>query len=235
MRAAPPRRPARSPSRWWATRTAARPRCSTSSPAPTSTSGNFPGVTVDRKERCHQRAHPETERHRPAGHLLACRRTPARRSSPAQFMHRREARPASSTSSTPPTSSATLYLTMQLMELGIPMVLALNMMDEVRGQRRHRAHQQARGRCWAFPVVPISAAKNEGVDELVDHALHVAQLSTSAPGRIDFCPASAQEHDPLGAVHRCIHAIGAHHRAVRRGRRPSPCVLPPRRWSRATS
>ena len=56
-----------------------------------------------------------------------------------------------------------------------------------------------------IPVVPISAAKNEGVDELVDHALHVARFD-EAPGRIDFCPASAQEHDPLGAVHRCIHA-----------------------------
>ena len=54
-------------------------------------------------------------------------------------------------------------------------------------------------------MVPISAAKNEGVDELVDHALHVARFD-EAPGRIDFCPASAQEHDPLGAVHRCIHA-----------------------------
>ena len=93
---------------------------------------------------------------------------------------------------------------MQLMELGIPMVLALNMMDEVEangGTVRVNELEAELG----IPVVPISAAKNEGVDELVDHALHVARFD-EAPGRIDFCPASAQEHDPLGAVHRCIHA-----------------------------
>ena len=97
-----------------------------------------------------------------------------------------------------------LYLTMQLMELGIPMVLALNMMDEVRangGSVRVNELEEILG----IPVVPISAAKNEGIEELIDHALHVARHRES-PGRVDFCPASNDEHDSVGAVHRCIHA-----------------------------
>ena len=97
-----------------------------------------------------------------------------------------------------------LYLTMQLMELGIPMVLALNMMDEVRangGSVRVNELEEILG----IPVVPISAAKNEGTSELIDHAIHVARHRES-PGRVDFCPASSDEHDPVGAVHRCIHA-----------------------------
>ncbi len=97
-----------------------------------------------------------------------------------------------------------LYLTMQLMELGIPMVLALNMMDEVRangGSVRVNELEEILG----IPVVPISAAKNEGIEELIDHAIHVARHRES-PGRVDFCPASNDEHDSVGAVHRCIHA-----------------------------
>ncbi|EOS61791.1 ferrous iron transporter B [Anaerotruncus sp. G3(2012)] len=97
-----------------------------------------------------------------------------------------------------------LYLTMQLMELGIPMVLALNMMDEVRangGSVRVNELEEILG----IPVVPISAAKNEGIEELIDHAIHVARHRES-PGRVDFCPASSDEHNPIGAVHRCIHA-----------------------------
>ena len=81
-----------------------------------------------------------------------------------------------------------LYLTMQLMELGIPMVLALNMKDEVRangGSVRVNELEEILG----IPVVPISAAKNEGTTELIDHALHVARHRES-PGRVDFCPAS---------------------------------------------
>ena len=97
-----------------------------------------------------------------------------------------------------------LYLTMQLMELGIPMVLALNMMDEVRdngGSVRINELEAILG----LPVVPISAAKNEGIDELVDHALHVARFR-EVPSRIDFCPPSDDPSDPLGVVHRAIHA-----------------------------
>lgn len=94
-----------------------------------------------------------------------------------------------------------LYLTMQLMELDIPMVLALNMMDEVRengGSIRINKMEEMLG----IPVVPISAAKNEGIDELVAHALHVAKYQEQ-PKVIDFCDA---EEDG-GAVHRCLHAI----------------------------
>ena len=94
-----------------------------------------------------------------------------------------------------------LYLTMQLMELGIPMVLALNMMDEVRnngGTILVNEMEQILG----LPVVPISAAKNEGVSELVDHALHIAKYQ-EAPIRQDFC----DKDDHGGAVHRCLHSI----------------------------
>ena len=94
-----------------------------------------------------------------------------------------------------------LYLTMQLMELDIPMVLALNMMDEVRengGSIIINRMEEMLG----IPVVPISAAKNEGIDELVAHAVHVAKYQEK-PEKIDFCDAD----DDGGAVHRCLHAI----------------------------
>ena len=94
-----------------------------------------------------------------------------------------------------------LYLTMQLLELDIPKVLALNMMDEVRengGSVRVNELEELLG----IPVIPISAAKNEGIDELIDHALHVAKYQ-ERPGRQDFC--DAEDHG--GAVHRCLHGI----------------------------
>ena len=94
-----------------------------------------------------------------------------------------------------------LYLTMQLMELGITMVLALNMMDEVRengGAIRVNEMEQMLG----IPVIPISAFKNEGIEELVEHAIHVAKYQ-ERPGRADFC--DPQDHN--GAVHRCLHGI----------------------------
>ncbi len=94
-----------------------------------------------------------------------------------------------------------LYLTMQLMELDVPMVLALNMMDEVRqngGSVRVNEMEEMLG----IPVVPISAAKNEGIEELIDHAVHVAKYR-EAPGRQDFCDVN----DHNGAVHRCLHGI----------------------------
>lgn len=94
-----------------------------------------------------------------------------------------------------------LYLTMQLMELDVPMVLALNMMDEVRqngGSIRINEMEELLG----IPVVPISAAKNEGIDELISHAMHVATYQEK-PKMQDFC--SEDEHD--GSVHRCIHGI----------------------------
>ena len=94
-----------------------------------------------------------------------------------------------------------LYLTMQLMELDIPMVLALNMMDEMRGNGGTVRINKMEA-MLGIPVIPISAAKNEGVDELVDHAVHVAKYQ-ERPGRMDFC----SEDDHGGAVHRCIHGI----------------------------
>ena len=94
-----------------------------------------------------------------------------------------------------------LYLTMQLMELDTPMVLALNMMDEMRGNGGTVRINKMEA-MLGIPVIPISAAKNEGVDELVDHAVHVAKYQ-ERPGRMDFC----SEDDHGGAVHRCIHGI----------------------------
>ena len=94
-----------------------------------------------------------------------------------------------------------LYLTMQLMELDIPMVLALNMMDEVRGNGGAIYINEMED-MLGIPVVPISAAKNEGIDELIDHAIHVAKYQ-ERPGRIDFCGVDQNG----GAVHRCLHAI----------------------------
>lgn len=94
-----------------------------------------------------------------------------------------------------------LYLTMQLLELNVPMVLALNMMDEVRengGSIRVNKLEEMLG----IPVVPISASKNEGISELVDHVYHVAKYQ-ERPERFDFC----DSNDKGGAVHRCLHGI----------------------------
>ena len=94
-----------------------------------------------------------------------------------------------------------LYLTMQLLEMDIPMVVALNMMDEVTGNHGSIDVNTIEG-MLGVPVIPISAAKNEGVDELVKHALHIAKYQ-ERPLRQDFC--DKQDHG--GAVHRCIHAV----------------------------
>ena len=94
-----------------------------------------------------------------------------------------------------------LYLTMQLLEMDIPMVVALNMMDEVTGN--HGAiNVNLMEELLGVPVIPISAAKNEGVEELVKHALHIAKYQ-ERPMRQDFC--DKKDHD--GSVHRCIHAV----------------------------
>ena len=94
-----------------------------------------------------------------------------------------------------------LYLTMQLMELDVPIVLALNMMDEVRGNGGS-IYINEMEELLGIPVVPIVAAKNEGVEELVRHAVHIAQYQ-ERPGRTDFC----DKDDHGGAVHRCLHGI----------------------------
>ncbi len=163
--------------------------------------GNFPGVTVDRKDGA-IRGHAEaTVTDLPGVYSLS----PYSNEEIVTRDFLLDEKPDGIINIVDGTNiERNLYLTMQIMELGIPMVLALNMMDEVEangGTVRVNELEAELG----IPVVPISAAKNEGVDELVDHALHVARFD-EAPGRIDFCPASAQEHDPLGAVHRCMHA-----------------------------
>ena len=94
-----------------------------------------------------------------------------------------------------------LYLTMQLLEMGIPVVVALNMMDEMTGNGGS-VDVNAMEEMLGVPVVPISAAKNQGVHELVDHAIHIAKYQEK-PARQDFC----DENDHGGAVHRCIHAV----------------------------
>ena len=94
-----------------------------------------------------------------------------------------------------------LYLTMQLLELGIPMVLALNMMDEMKGNGGS-VDINSMEAMLGIPVVPISASKNHGVDELIRHAVHVAK-NQECPLRQDFCSSD----DNGGAVHRCLHAV----------------------------
>ena len=94
-----------------------------------------------------------------------------------------------------------LYLTMQLMELGIPMVVALNMMDEVR-QNHGAILINEMEELLGVPVVPISAAKNEGIDEVIEHAIHIAKYQ-EAPEYRDFCCSD----DEGSAVHRCIHGV----------------------------
>ncbi|MBO7356978.1 MAG: ferrous iron transport protein B [Lachnospiraceae bacterium] len=94
-----------------------------------------------------------------------------------------------------------LYLTMQLLEMDIPMVIALNMMDELRGNGG-TVDINLMESMLGVPVVPISASKNEGIDELVRHAMHIAHYQ-ERPGRQDFC----DEQDNGGTVHRCLHAV----------------------------
>ncbi len=94
-----------------------------------------------------------------------------------------------------------LYLTMQLLEMDIPMVIALNMMDELRGNGG-TVDINLMESMLGVPVVPISASKNEGIDELVRHAMHIARYQ-ERPGRQDFC----DENDNGGSVHRCLHAV----------------------------
>ena len=90
---------------------------------------------------------------------------------------------------------------MQLLELNIPMVIALNMMDEVR-ENGGSIYINRMEEMLGVPVIPVSAAKNEGIDELIDHAIHVTKYS-EVPKRQDFCDEDGED----GAVHRCIHAI----------------------------
>lgn len=94
-----------------------------------------------------------------------------------------------------------LYLTMQLLEMNVPMVVALNMMDEVTGNGGS-IDINAMEALLGVPVVPISASKNAGVDELIKHAIHIARYREK-PKKQDFC----DKNDFGGAVHRCLHAV----------------------------
>ena len=160
--------------------------------------GNFPGVTVDRKTGV-IKGHPETEITDLPG-IYSMSPYSNEEIVTRQFLI--QDKPQGIINIVDATNiERNLYLTMQLMELDVPMVLALNMMDEVRGNGgsiRINEMEEMLG----IPVVPISAAKNEGVDELIRHALHVAKYQ-ERPGRTDFC--DKNEHG--GSIHRCLHGI----------------------------
>ena len=161
--------------------------------------GNFPGVTVDRKSGA-IKGHPETEVTDLPG-IYSMSPYSSEEIVTRQFIIGEK--PTGIINIVDATNiERNLYLTMQLMELDIPMVLALNMMDEMRGNGGTVRINKMEA-MLGIPVIPISAAKNEGIDELVEHALHVAR-HRETPGRIDFCDAGDGKG---GAVHRCIHAV----------------------------
>lgn len=160
--------------------------------------GNFPGVTVDRKSGSIL-GHPETEITDLPG-IYSMSPYSSEEIVSRQFIL--EDRPQGIINILDATNiERNLYLTMQLIELNVPMVVALNMMDEMQGNGGSVLINRME-RHLGVPVVPISAAKNEGVNELVEHALHVAKYQ-ERPERQDFCG----ENDHGGAVHRCLHAI----------------------------
>ena len=160
--------------------------------------GNFPGVTVDRKTGTII-GHPETEITDLPG-IYSLSPYSSEEIVTREFLLGET--PTCIINIVDATNiERNLYLTMQLLELGVPTVLALNMMDEVRnngGTIRINEMEQMLG----IPVVPISASRNEGTSELVEHALHISRYQ-ERPGRADFC--DKDDHD--GAVHRCLHGI----------------------------
>ena len=160
--------------------------------------GNFPGVTVDRKDGV-IKGHPDTLVTDLPG-IYSMSPYSSEEIVTRQFLL--EDKPKGIINIVDATNiERNLYLTMQLMELEVPMVLALNMMDEVRengGSILVNEMEEMLG----IPVIPISASRGEGIEELVDHILHVARFQEK-PGRMDFC--SPEEEG--GAVHRCLHGI----------------------------
>ena len=160
--------------------------------------GNFPGVTVDRKSG-EIKGQPDTLVTDLPGIYSLSPYTPEEIISREFILNEKPLGIINIVDAT--NIERNLYLTLQLMELDVPMVLALNMMDEIRnngGTIRVNLLEELLG----IPVVPIAAAKNEGVDEVVKHALHIAKYQEK-PLRNDFCPADEKG----GAVHRCIHGI----------------------------
>jgi len=159
--------------------------------------GNFPGVTVDRKSGV-IKGNPNTEITDLPG-IYSMSPYTAEEIVSRQFIL--DEKPKGIINIVDATNiERNLYLTMQLMELDVPMVVALNMMDEVRGNGGSILVNQMEHEL-GIPVVPISAAKNEGTDELVAHALHIAKYQ-ERPGRLDFC-----DENDKGAIHRCLHSI----------------------------
>ena len=160
--------------------------------------GNFPGVTVDRKSGV-IRGHEDTLVTDLPG-IYSLSPYTSEEIVSRQFIL--EEKPTGIINIVDATNiERNLYLTMQLMELDVPMVLALNMMDEMRGNGGTVDINEMEA-LLGIPVVPISAAKNEGIEELASHALHVAKYQ-ECRGRKDFC----DESDHGGAVHRCLHGI----------------------------
>lgn len=160
--------------------------------------GNFPGVTVDKKSGS-IKGHPETLVTDLPG-IYSLSPYTSEEIVSRQFIL--DEKPACIINIVDATNiERNMYLSMQLMELDVPMVLALNMMDEVRGNGGTIYINEMED-LLGIPVVPIVAAKGEGIGELVNHALHIAQYQ-ERPGRNDFCDKDAAG----GAVHRCIHGI----------------------------
>ena len=160
--------------------------------------GNFPGVTVDRKDGI-IKEHADTDIMDLPG-IYSMSPYSSEEIVSRNFVL--EERPRALINIVDATNiERNLYLTMQLLEMDIPMVVALNMMDEVTGNQG-AVDVNGMEALLGVPVIPISAARNEGVDELVRHALHIAKYQEK-PLRQDFC--DKNDHD--GAVHRCIHAV----------------------------
>ena len=160
--------------------------------------GNFPGVTVDRKDGI-IKEHADTDITDLPG-IYSMSPYSSEEIVSRNFVL--EERPRALINIVDATNiERNLYLTMQLLEMDIPMVVALNMMDEVTGNQG-AVDVNGMEALLGVPVIPISAARNEGVDELVRHALHIAKYQEK-PLRQDFC--DKNDHD--GAVHRCIHAV----------------------------
>ena len=160
--------------------------------------GNFPGVTVDRKDGT-IKGHPKTLVTDLPG-IYSMSPYSAEEIVSRNFVL--EEKPNAIINIVDATNiQRNLYLTMQLLEMNVPMVVAVNMMDELTGNGGSIDINQME-HMLGVPVVPISAAKNQGVDELVKHAIHIARFQEK-PMRQDFC----DETDHNGAVHRCLHAV----------------------------
>ena len=160
--------------------------------------GNFPGVTVSRKDGA-IRHHPNTlVTDLPGIYSMS----PYSSEELISRRHVLESKPKAIINIVDATNiERNLYLTVQLLEMNIPMVVALNMMDEVRGNGGSIDINLLES-LLGVPVIPISASRGEGIEELVEHAIHVAHYQ-ERPLRQDFC----DENDHGGAVHRCLHAV----------------------------